>query len=244
MRIFFHFKSSSLSIDNANIRKKFLSFIKKAFESSSSDIFCSIFKEKKFKPYVFSPFFGRKFKEGVVGPEISFIFCTGSYDILSHFWNGLLELKRKKEDYIKIGESIYNLEYINLIKGKTIKCNKVIFKTIGVCILTDPEKEAKNFNEWFLVPSIKNLEYFNEILLKRTLKRMEFLKKGVKDKKLEFIPGKIKECIIPHYGGYLKGFKGNFQLKGSPEVLQFLYDYGLGVRTGQGFGLLEVEKEL
>lgn len=244
MRIFLQFKSSTINPYQTDLRKKFLSFIKKIFEASLSNVYKEIFSEKKFRPYVFSPFFGRKFKEGVLGPEISFIFCTGSYDILSHFWNGLLELKRKKEDYIKIGESIYNLEYINLIKGKTIKCNKALFKTIGVCILTDPEKDAKNFNEWFLVPSTKNLGYFNEILLKRTLKRMEFLKKDVKDKKLEFIPEKIKECIIPHYGGYLKGFKGNFQLKGSPEVLQFLYDYGLGVRTGQGFGLLEVEKEL
>lgn len=31
-------------------------------------------------------------------------------------------------------------------------------------------------------------------------------------------------------------------MKGDPWVLQFLYDYGLGVRCGQGFGILEIVK--
>lgn len=220
-----------------------MSFIKKTFEKSLSNKFERIFPEKKTKPYVFSPFFGRKFKEGTIGPEISFIFSSGDFDIISYFWNGILELKKEKEDYIKIGENLYFLENINLIKGEKIKERDVLFKTVGVSILTDSEKKAKNFHQWFLVPTSKNQEYFNEVLNKRTLERMKFLEKEVNEEKLEFIPEKIKSCIIPHYGGYLKGFKGTFKLRASPEILQFLYDYGFGVRTGQGFGLLEVLKK-
>lgn len=244
MKILLEFKSSTISPDRTDVRKKFLSFIKKTFEASHSNVFKKIFSEKKFRPYVFSPFFGRKFKEGIVGPELSFIFSSGNNEIISYFWNGILELKKKKDDFIAISENLYYLENINLIKSKNIKSKEVSFKTIGVCILTDPEKRAKNFNEWFLVPTQKNLEHFNKILLKRTLERMKFLEKDIKDKNLEFIPEKIKVCILPHYAGYLKGFKGTFKLKGNPEILQFLYDYGMGVRTGQGFGLLDIVKEV
>jgi CRISPR-associated endoribonuclease Cas6 len=54
----------------------------------------------------------------------------------------------------------------------------------------------------------------------------------------------MKEVLVKHYNGYVRGFKGVFELSGSPEILQFVYDYGFGIRTGQGFGLLELVKEL
>ncbi|MEJ5167321.1 MAG: hypothetical protein WHV67_09885, partial [Thermoanaerobaculia bacterium] len=114
MRIFLQFKSSTFSPAQTDVRKKFLSFIKKTFETSLSNVFKEIFSEKKFRPYVFSPFFGRKFKEGILGPELSFIFSSGNYEIISNFWNGILELKKKREDYIAIGENLYYLENTNL----------------------------------------------------------------------------------------------------------------------------------
>ena len=50
----------------------------------------------------------------------------------------------------------------------------------------------------------------------------------------------IREVYVKHYGGVLRGFKGVFYLEGEPEMLQFVYDYGLGVKTGQGFGLIDI----
>jgi CRISPR-associated endoribonuclease Cas6 len=35
-------------------------------------------------------------------------------------------------------------------------------------------------------------------------------------------------------------FEGIFSLNGEPEDLQFLYDAGMGIRRGQGFGMLEL----
>jgi len=59
--------------------------------------------------------------------------------------------------------------------------------------------------------------------------------------KLYFEPISIEEVLVKHYGGYVRGFLGEFKLHtDNPEVLKFVYQYGLGVRTGQGFGYLEV----
>ncbi|MCS7200511.1 MAG: hypothetical protein N2327_00440 [Caldimicrobium sp.] len=35
-------------------------------------------------------------------------------------------------------------------------------------------------------------------------------------------------------------FEGHFRLKGDPEDLQALYQMGIGLRTGQGFGMVDV----
>jgi len=54
----------------------------------------------------------------------------------------------------------------------------------------------------------------------------------------------LAKGVCQHYGGKITSIRGNITLAGYPASLQFLYDYGLGVRTGQGFGLLEVVKQL
>lgn len=68
---------------------------------------------------------------------------------------------------------------------------------------------------------------------------------------LEFEPLSLKKQVVKHT---LKGFRektgkpymtltcfeGSFRLSGDPEDLQMLYQIGIGLRTGQGFGMVEV----
>lgn len=68
---------------------------------------------------------------------------------------------------------------------------------------------------------------------------------------MEFIPVKLRKQVVKHT---LKGFRektgkpymtltcfeGCFKLKGDPRDLQMLYQIGIGLRTGQGFGMVEV----
>lgn len=69
---------------------------------------------------------------------------------------------------------------------------------------------------------------------------------------MEFIPINLKKQVVKHT---LKGFRektgkpymtfttfqGCFKLKGHPQDLQTLYQIGIGLRTGQGFGMVEVD---
>ncbi len=229
-----------------NIRSVFISFIKKTFENENKLLYNSLFSIKKARPYVFSPYFGEGFKEKEIGKEISFIFSSGDFSIFSAFWNGLLALKEKGLDYIKIKENKFSVQDITLLPAKKIKSNQVVFKTVGISVLTAPSAKANDFKKWYIIPEKENIERFNEILRKRTAERLKFIKGVEKEVKLEFLffeKKPIIETIVPHYNGYVRGFRGNFILKGDIEVLQFLYDYGLGVRTGQGFGLLDIVKE-
>lgn len=40
---------------------------------------------------------------------------------------------------------------------------------------------------------------------------------------------------------FVKGYKGQYRLSGSPEMLEFIYDSGLGGKNSQGFGFIKTE---
>jgi CRISPR-associated endoribonuclease Cas6 len=224
-------------------RRYFLSFLKKVFEKAG---FENIFEMKKYRPYTFSVWLGENFKideEVSTDTKISLLFSSGDPVIITNFYNGVLRLK--KERYKPIGE-LLEIKDVVLLPYKEIKANKAIFKTIGVCVFNNPQASKKDFKSWYITP-YDDLDKFNEILYQRTNDRFKYLT-GRKDAHpikvnlLEDYP--IKEVMVKHYNGYVRGFKGVFELSGSPEIIQFVYDYGFGIRTGQGFGLLELVKEL
>ncbi len=49
--------------------------------------------------------------------------------------------------------------------------------------------------------------------------------------------------VTIYKGTYITAWRGRFRLQGTPELLQFLYDTGLGSRSSQGFGMFEILKE-
>jgi CRISPR-associated endoribonuclease Cas6 len=135
---------------------------------------------------------------------------------------------------------------IKLIPQKKIYAEKIIFKSLGVLVLNNPEASRADFKKWYIIPT-DNIVKFNECLSQRINSRYQFFTKkvGIHTIRLSLLNDSfIKETIVKHYGGYIRGFRGIFQLEGSPEILQFVYDYGFGIRTGQGFGLLEVVKQI
>jgi CRISPR-associated endoribonuclease Cas6 len=246
MRFKLYFKGETCDYTD-EIRRKFISFIKKVFKNHSEAIYHLIFSSKKVRPYVYSPFFGKDFEEKKIGPEISFIFSSGDYQITSSFWNGLLTLKEKKAHYLKINEKKFILNNIQLLPKINIKSFKVIFKTVGVAVLTDPSASSRDFKNWYLIPEKENIDKFNEVLKERVKQKYKIIKAidiepNLKFTLLEDYP--LKETIIPLFNGFIRGFRGYFLLEGDREILKFLYDYGFGVRTGQGFGLLTIVKQL
>ena len=243
MQIKVFFESQSKLNLVKDYRRYFLSFLKKTFEKVG---FLKIFEIKEYRPYTFSVWLGENFKideEVSTDTKISLLFSSGDLEIITHFYNGVLRLK--KERYKLIGE-LLEIKDVVLLPYKKIRAHKAIFKTVGVCVFNNPQAPKKDLKSWYITP-FDDLDKFNEILYQRINDRFKCLT-GSKDAHpirlnlLENYP--IKEVMVKHYNGYVRGFKGVFELSGSPEILQFVYDYGFGIRTGQGFGLLELVKEL
>lgn len=243
MRIKVCFESQSKLKLVKDYRRLFLSFLKKVFETVG---FLKIFETKKYRPYTFSVWLGKNFKidEKVhTDTKISLLFSSGEPEIITHFYNGVLRLK--KDRYKPIG-GLLEIKDVVLLPYKKIKANKAIFKTNGVCVFNNPQASKKDFKSWYITP-YDDLDKFNEILYQRTNDRFRYLtgKEEIHPIRLNLYENyPMKEVTVKHYNGYVRGFKGIFELEGTPEILQFVYDYGLGIRTGQGFGLLELVKEL
>lgn len=246
MRINISLVSDSSTNLNIDYRRSFISLIKRAF--GNTEISEKILSKKEYKPYTFSVWLGDKIeieKEKIQTDKIiTFLFSSGDPVIITNFYNGILPLKGKKISLTK--DYIFTITNINLLPYRKINTNKVLFKTIGVSVLNDPESSKNDFKRWYIIPT-DDLERFNQCLAQRTNSRYQFITNKAGVHKIKMVlpyetDNPIKETIVKHYEGNVRGFRGIFWLEGSPEILQFVYDYGLGIRTGQGFGMLEIIK--
>ncbi len=241
-------------------RNYFMSFLKSVF--TKAGVLESFYEEKRTKPFVFSVWLGDKFEiEGErihSGDRIYLLFSTGEPSILTYFYNGVISIKERNEN-ILLGRTKLQIKNITLQPLRRIKDKKILCKTKGISVLTNPEASARNFKNWYIIPT-DDIELFNKVLKKRTNERYErirgkkgnfgielkpltddefFILKSLQKERRNF-EKPINETIVKHYGAYLRGFRGFFFLERDKEILQFVYDYGLGVRTGQGFGMIEL----
>lgn len=245
---------SELLIIDSDYRRYFISFFKSIFTEAGK--FENLYSSKVFKPFVFSVYLGKNFKilkdKGMdkIQLDLPFhvIFSTGDIQIFTDFYNGVLEYKRKNR-ILKIGNLEVDITNVFLEKIKNINSDSVIFKTLGVCVLPDSDKLDGDVYSRYIFPDNYNIDKFNRNLSELTLKRYFFIK-GIKpsrrmrfSKDINFTPIDIKCVYVRHYGGFIRGFRGTFKLEADPQILQFIYDYGLGVRTGQGFGLVEINDD-
>ncbi len=262
MRLQFRFKVNKLPI---LYRHRFMALIKEAISNQDIRYKKLLYPDKKavfskvVKPFTFAVVFPKNKKikkEKIQIDESTFIedsvfyfpadsyisFFMSSFDLefMINLYNGLLELS----SFDFGGGIILHHQRTHLIKEKKINSNEVIFKTLSPILI-----ESKDGTP--LLPIDGQLDdfnlHFNEIH-KRIFKDIRG-KEPMEEFYLE--PILIKKTVVKHT---LKGFReqtgkpymmltcfdGCFKLKGNPEDLQLLYQAGAGLRTGQGFGMVEV----
>ena len=213
-------------------RRRFISLLKRILKEE--------YEKERTRPYTFAVYFGREakigkgFVEGV--RNINFRFSTGDSLLAVKFYNGALALKKLKAVH-SLGEGKFTIEWITQEKEKELTG---VFRTLSPVIVERMGFSSREPTDRYIIPSE---EGFEESLLENILRRYRDIRgKDLKISRFAFEGLKIKEEFIKHYGGYLRGFIGKFKIvSDSEELLRFIYQYGLGLRTGQGFGYLEVE---
>lgn len=221
-------------------RRGFLSLIKTAVASQGKFAFNKFMSDYKLKPFTFSVYF-HNLKEGIdksicVGNSAKLTISTCSMDFLTFVYNGLREIK----EYNIFNMNTLYLKGINLQSNFKIKNMEIIFRTLSPVLVSN-----KGSSDWYLIPGDSNFEEGLKFSVKEIVK--EFLNYS-QDFPFEFntfIDGNkasIKKKIVWHYNMHRSGFVGVFKIKSMPEILQLIYDIGLGVRRSQGFGMLEVVK--
>ena len=223
-------------------RRDLLRFIKNSLSDYSPEIYKKYYADKKKnkpKPFTFSISFSITKKPSNKGDyfvlnnnslKIHFSFIDYTFGMT--IYNALLQNKNN----IKIfGDTVQKIEYINLEKDRKINDNIVVFKTLSPILVRDLENgKGKGFIDF-------THENFSENLKKNIIHLANhFLQKtNISEKDIFVEPVKMKSDIINHYGGEI-GNTGIIKISAPLEILQLIYDAGLGAKRSQGFGMLEV----
>ncbi len=240
-----------------------MSLIKEALRKSDEDYREFLYNNRITKPFTFSlitPSAKRKgsikiddkfeIEDDVVdlNKPISLFISSSDYRFLINVINGLKRIKvfnfSSYENMLVDNEKIdIEILHINVLNEKPIQKESVIFKTISPILLEDKDDKPIVFNEDIFETELNNL--MNKILSSPVI-RGETLYRTLK-----FEPLDMEKVVIKHTLKsfrertrkpimYLTANKGIFRLTGHPKDLELLYKIGIGNRTGQGFGMIEV----
>ncbi|MFA9378769.1 MAG: CRISPR-associated endoribonuclease Cas6 [Lachnotalea sp.] len=230
---------------NSDIRRRFIAFIKTAFENHDEAVFKTYYNDKDAieKPYTFSVYFGpSRFTKDRIFLENNRIYLTFSTidaEIGIHFFNAALGM-RGQEFYLEKGNSM-TLETIQLVKEKPITSSHVVFKTLSPILIRNHIKEDNK--DWYYYAEdegslaiLKNsmmcqaVNYFGSV----AEKDME---------ELVITPKDTKKLVINHYQVFVTGNVGTFELQGKPYLLEYFYKAGISSKKSEGFGMVDLIRE-
>jgi len=222
-------------------RSIFMALIKNVFMKYDPVLYTNLYgtedqKRKVNKPFTFSVhFFHYKGIDGnkmLCGNKFSLLFSSDEETLVTAFYNGL----RAKQKII-IGENYpitFELEYIQLLPLKKIQTTKVLFRTISPILVND-----KGSNLDYLSPTKPEFtRAFKEII---AIQANSFQIPCSEDM-IAFEINAMKKLPLSHYKQTMTSWLGEFILEAPSNVLQLVYDTGIGVRRSQGFGMLEIVK--
>jgi CRISPR-associated endoribonuclease Cas6 len=222
-------------------RSIFMALIKSVFMKFDPVLYANLYgteehKRKVNKPFTFSVQFhqykGIKGNKMLCGNKISLLFSSDNETLVTAFYNGL-RVRQK----ITIGENypiVFELEQIQLLPFKRINTNKVVFKTISPILVND-----KGSNLDYLAPTKSEFLRAFKFIIAEQARNFEI---PCTEDMIEFEINAMKKLPVSHYNQTMTSWLGEFVLQAPSQVLQLVYDTGIGVRRSQGFGMLEIVK--
>ena len=220
------------------------SLIKRAISDGDTELFNSIYKyedkkNKKIKDFTFSIYLN-DFKVSQsyidVNGKIIVTISTSDYNVGIAIYNGLLRNKTfiYKDYKLEIAKVI-------LLKKSKVSSNSIVCKTLSPIFIRDKEGKAidlydKSFEE--------TLNYISDLYLKtyRGIGLTERIKFSPIDMKKVVIKEEIsgfQEVTGKKYI-FIDAYKGVFNLQGNVNELQILLEAGIGFRSSEGFGLIDL----
>lgn len=198
--------------------------------------------------------------------HISMFISSIDFEFMTSLYNGFIDMQ-KNNAVFKFNDNIeFKFQRAFVLNEKKITSDEVMFKTLCPALLEEQRIDTTNNKQKkrdrYLLPPLEKGEHderFNEVftnihngILEDIRKQKDKKGHGLYKRPLEFIPIKLKKRVIKHTirAFWEKNpdkpvmkftcFEGCFKLKGDPRDLQMLYQIGIGLRTGQGFGMVDV----
>lgn len=148
----------------------------------------------------------------------------------------LIEKSIMENPYIRIGKQIIQ------IYSYEIHASNILTNTINISMRTPiivRTTEQSGYVKYFRPDEIN----FYQAIVDNAIKKYEFVEHD-EQPALSITPIKVTEHnkVVAHYKDMvLTGWKGIYQLQGTPDLMTFLYYTGIGERNSQGFGMFDIQ---
>lgn len=235
-------------------RHRVMSLIKEALFRSDKEYKEHIYNQRIKKPFCFSFSFDRKnhktepikiddkfsVEDRVFYPQdgkSSLFISSNDYRFIVTLYNGLKRLNQFKFS----DDNIWHIGRVYQLKEKVFTQDHAVFKTASPIVVETKDDNPVIFSDQNFEQELNNI--MNLIMQKN------FSRQLIKPIKIQ--PITMKKEVVKHT---LRGFRektgkpvmyitansGTFKLQADKRDLQIIYQIGLGNRTSQGFGMLEV----
>ncbi|MGN1318312.1 MAG: CRISPR-associated endoribonuclease Cas6 [Lachnospirales bacterium] len=227
-------------------RRVFTSIIKSALSAyKEGEKFEEYYNGTTQKDFTWSVIFNKpKFKKDCIyfeGNNIKMIFSTYDRNNTGYFLILAFNKIKNKSLPLPGGNSIV-LKNITQLSHKIIHSNSCIFSTaLGAPFIVREHNKETNKDTFYTSANA----CFNEKMTE-ALKR-QAISGGFSEEEADSIKVKALECnknVVFHYGIYVDGNIGTFEIQATPEILQYFYQSGILAHRSQGFGMIELVAQM
>ena len=197
------------------------------------------FNKRQFKLYSFSRLEGkfhidREKKEIIFYDDLRLLLTSADNKFLEYLINNVI-----KSSKISILNQEVWIDEINCSNRRISGEEKVYTKSPVVVYSTLTGGDKKK--TYYYNPVEKE---FTELVRKNLLNKYSAaFGKEPEDDDFRIIPldaSRLKESVVLYKGTVIKGYSGEFLIKGSSELTNLAYDAGIGSKNSQGFGCIEL----
>ena len=217
-----------------------MSFFKGALNKLYSNIFDEMYSKDnlKQKSFTFSTYF---YQAKIIGNKIELptnkftvTISSCDYSTIMYMYNSLL-LRRGKPFNIPMKNSI-TLNTLNIKEGELIDKDSIKIRFLSPLLVRKREND-KDFYIDFNSPD------FNSQLNENIIQFIETLPYKIEKNNITLTPINAKRTVIKNMGLNFNASYGEFILSGNTELLNILFESGIGSRRGEGFGMFKVLKD-
>lgn len=152
------------------------------------------------------------------------------------FYSAFLEAKNKSFP-LPSGNSM-TLKAVRYQKEQSIQSNSAVFRTVVGGGLVVREHDAQTNKDKFYTSEEDGFIDAMCRVIKNELLYAKFPEYLINDVSVNVIS--FKKVLVKQYGVYVDANVGVFQVNAHPEILQYLYQAGMGSKRSMGYGLLDV----
>ena len=219
-----------------------ISYLKNVMSTcNDGKFFDEFFAEKKSKDYCFSMIFSKpKYKDKKIllqGNHIKMIFSASDHNLTgAKFYMAFIE--NKGELFALPNKNFAMLKSIRKLEEQEIQCNRILIKTVvGGGLLIRKHDRQTNTDQYYTYKDDGFVKQAKEILSHQA--KLAGFSNDVAGS-INIKPIDCKKIVVLQYGIYVDVTKGMFILEGTPELLQYYYQAGLGSKHSMGYGLIDI----